>query len=74
MAGQKASLDVVIPDAARQELEKLAKAKQKTAGHKVYAGDIVREALQEYFDKRGVLVRVDVDRGGYRRGSRKTEK
>ena len=62
----KPSLDVVIPQEVRAQLDDMA-AQETQPGHKVYAADIVRRAIQQMFDREGINLRVEVDRGGDRR-------
>lgn len=64
---RKPSLNVTLPDEVREALDRLA-AERSTAKKKIFAGDIVREAVQEYLTNRGIQVDVSVDRGGYRVG------
>lgn len=64
------SIDVVVTPEVRRKLDDIALERGKGKKLKVYAGDIVREALQEYFDRRGIEIRVEVDRGGDRRNKK----
>jgi len=63
------AIEVVLPEAARNRLNEVAEERTKAAegGNKVFASDVIREAIVEYFEKRGETIIVHVDRGGYRR-------
>lgn len=61
---------VPIPDEVRGILEALAaerEAAQPEPRRRVYMSDVVREAIEEYLQRRGFDVKVEVDRGGDRR-------
>lgn len=61
------SIEVVIPEIAKLRLDELARERTPPKGRKVFASDIVRQALTEYFSKIGESVDFNVDRGGDRR-------
>jgi hypothetical protein len=62
----KTSIEVVIPVTGKQEL--IAEAERLTTDDKeVFTADVVRVALQEYFERRQREVSFEVDRGGNRR-------
>lgn len=54
-----------MPKQARKALDEAASGLTKP-GVKVYASDIVREALTDWFRARGEVVDFSVDRGGKR--------
>ena len=66
MNTKKPTIGVVVPQNVKDKLEDLASAQQEKSTAKVYASDIVREAIQEYFNKRNIDILVSVDRGGDR--------
>jgi hypothetical protein len=78
MKREMTSLDVAMPMTAREAIEQLAaqetaKNKLKGVNRKVFAGDIVRRALEEYLARAGFQVTVDVNRGGKRRGEQESK-
>ncbi len=62
-------IEVVLPEAAKTRLTEVAEELTKAAGdgNKVFASDIIRKAIAEYFERQGEIIIVEVDRGGYRR-------
>lgn len=59
-------VNVALSTETKQILEQLALAKQKQEGsHRVFISDIIRDALQEYLDKRGIDVNVEIKRAGF---------
>lgn len=68
---RKPALSVTLPDDVRAALDRLA-AEGSRPEKKVFAGDIVREAIHDYLIARGITLDISVDRGGYR-GSKNDE-
>lgn len=62
----KSPIAVVVSDDVRSKLQEIANETQKASENKIYLSDIVRIALQEYFDKRNIDLEVTVNRGGDR--------
>lgn len=61
------AIEVIMPKEAKARLDEFAREQSPdTQGRKVYATDIVRLALTEYFQRLGENIDFDVDRGGYR--------
>lgn len=60
------SLDVVMTEEMRDSLEMLAKERSVGLPNKVYASDIVREAIEEYLEQRGYPLKSKIFRGGRR--------
>lgn len=58
-------MSVAIGDEARRILEELA-TKRTSENGRTYASDLIREAVQEYLERRGYNITIEVDRGGYR--------
>lgn len=67
---RKGHIAVVIPDEVKQALEGMAAAQQVNSDKRVYASDIVREAIDEYLQARGIVLDIKPDRGGWRGGPR----
>lgn len=60
------TINVAINAEVRAALDAMAKAQAASGDKQRFAGDVVRDAIQEYLQKRGVNLAVKVDRGGYR--------
>ncbi len=74
MKKEMTSIDVVVSEEVKTVLSELAAVKEaegRSSGmrQKVYPSDIVREAIQEYLERRGHSVVVNVNRGGDRRSA-----
>lgn len=54
-------IDVVVSTEAKAALEKLAAEDSTAQGSKVDPADLIREALADYFKRRGVQARVEID-------------
>lgn len=54
-------IDAVVPTEAKQALEKLAEADSAAQGNKVYPADLIREALADYFKRRGVEASLEIE-------------
>ncbi|PJF39681.1 MAG: hypothetical protein CUN54_08045 [Phototrophicales bacterium] len=70
---RSSKFSLVLPDEVRKILDQIATARAKDTEQTVYASDIAREAIEEYLRKHGYSIRVEVDRGGYRRRRRKLD-
>jgi DNA invertase Pin-like site-specific DNA recombinase len=56
-------IDAVVSTEAKAALEKLAAEDSAAQGSKVDPADLIREALADYFKRRGVQARVEIDEG-----------
>ncbi len=57
----QAVINAVVPTEAKLALEKLAEEDSAAQGNKVDPADLIREALADYFKRRGVKARVEID-------------
>jgi hypothetical protein len=65
---KKGHIAVVLPDDVKKALESLASEQQASSDKRVYASDVVRDAIDEYLRARGIQLEIKPDRGGYRGG------
>lgn len=73
---RKLALSVTLPEDIREMIDNIAHQKTielrlKGEVKTVYAGDIAREAIQEYLQNHGYPdAKIEIDRGGNRRANK----
>lgn len=63
---ERDTITAVVGTEARRQLSEVADELTQEREKKFYASDVVREAVEEYLRKRGRVITIKVDRGGYR--------
>jgi hypothetical protein len=59
-------ISATVPHEVKEAIESIAEERQRYSQKNVYPSDIIREAIQDYFDKLGIDLQVKADRGGDR--------